>query len=95
MENEYPLTYQFNGQARDTIDYPKLYYGISTTTDVNYSNYINCSHIANGFIIDWFKKNKKRCEGKFKKGKLIGKLIYYDLDGQIVKTEEDPRKKRK
>ena len=91
-----PLTYEFSGQSSDTLNWPKLFLGITTATDLlTPPRYFVCnSKLANGKIVDCFKKNKKSIEGTFNNGVLISNLNYYDLNGKIIKTIYPYRKKR-
>ncbi|HTD98923.1 MAG TPA: hypothetical protein VK668_06530 [Mucilaginibacter sp.] len=80
----YPLTYEFKGQVADTLNFPALFFGFSLSEP---PKWVFCNKIAHGKLIDYFKPGKKRLQGKFKNGKLIGKLFYYDLDSKLVKVE--------
>ena len=87
---EYPLTYKFKGQLTDTLNVPALYFGYPGVDDPKPRRWVFCTQIANDRIIDYYKPGLKRIEGKFRGGKVVGKLIYYDLNGKVVKiTQRD------
>jgi hypothetical protein len=84
----FPLTYKFKGQLTDTLNLPELDLRIR---GVDYPNdwpkWTFCNRVVNGKFIDYYKSNLKRVQGKFKNGKLIGKLIFYDLNGKVVNVK--------
>ncbi len=95
--NEYPLTYNFKGQQSDTLNGPKVIFGYPNVDNPEFSpGYVVCnSKNAEGRIVDYFKNKKKRLTGTFHNGKLSGKLIYYDLNGEIVKIQRDNKKNKR
>ena len=86
---EYPLTYKFKGQQTDTLNVPALYYGYPGVDDPQPGGWVFCKEIANGKMVDYYKPGLKRLEGKFRNGKVVGKLRYYDLDGKVRNVPPD------
>jgi hypothetical protein len=88
--DSFPLTYSYHGQLADTLNISSLIFGFPTTPDSRQKPaYVLCnSKNADGKITDYYKKDIKRVNGKFKDGKLISNLIYYDLTGKIIKVEK-------
>lgn len=58
------------------------------------TGYFGCdtSKKANGYIIEYYKKGLKRKEATYKDGEAIGKMIYYDFQGNIKLIEYRNRK---
>jgi|GEM_PF-5794720 len=86
---DYPLTYTYSGQTADTLNAPKLFFAFPGVDSHKMPCYASCDKKADGNLIDYFKKGIKRAEGRFKHGKLVGKMTYYDLNGNVIKYEFD------
>jgi len=87
LDVDYPLNYIYKGQVSDTLNVPELFYGFPPMHSPIPPHWIFCNVTANGIMVDYFKSGKKRLKGKFRNGKLIGKLSYYDLEGRLVRIE--------
>jgi hypothetical protein len=84
----YPLTYKYGGQSADTLNIPALFYAFPGVDVKKFPKWKFCNTTANGKLVDYFKPNIKRLEGQFNKGKPVGKLVYYDLNGKIIKVKQ-------
>jgi antitoxin component YwqK of YwqJK toxin-antitoxin module len=66
-------------------------------TDLNniekFKNYYYCNTICNGINIDYYKNNRKRTEGEFKKGKPVQLTKYNKYDKGNIKSSFNERSK--
>lgn len=53
----------------------------------NFSGWLCCDMKCEGYQVDYYNNGFKRVEGFFKKGKAIGELRYYKLDGSLSVIE--------
>jgi hypothetical protein len=78
------------GDVQDTVQswamYPILIQ--SYGDDLEPGDWVYCDSRADGVKIDYYKNGQKRVEGKFKKGKPVSYIRYYDITGKVVNVEQ-------
>ena len=56
--------------------------------------YCYCGEKSEGYKIDYYYNGNKKVEGNFRKGRPIGRLTFYHIDGRIRKIEVYDKKGR-
>lgn len=81
-------------KQRDIIDV--IYLDSKPTNGMRQGGgWLCCGNPCEGLKIDYYENGQKMIEGKFKKGKPIGKLIFYDDSGQQKYIEYYNKRGRK
>jgi hypothetical protein len=78
------------GNMQDTVQnwamYPILIQGYGD--DLEPGDWVYCDNRCDGVKIDYYKNGQKRVEGKFKKGKPVSYVRFYDTTGKVVNVEQ-------
>lgn len=76
--------------VQDTVQswamYPILIQGYGD--DLEPGDWVYCDNRCDGVKIDYYKNGQKRVEGKFKKGKPVSYVRFYDTTGKVVNVEQ-------
>jgi hypothetical protein len=76
--------------VQDTVQtwamYPILIQGYGD--DLAPGDWVYCDNRCDGIKIDYYKNGQKRVEGKFKKGKPVSYVRFYDPAGKVVNVEQ-------
>lgn len=68
----------------DTISTPTINFKIETTSQPKLSGFYCCDTLCNGDYIDYYLNGNIRIEGKFKQGRAIGVVKYYNRKGGLI-----------
>jgi hypothetical protein len=60
----------------------------SYADDIEPGDWLYCDNKCDGVKIDYYKNGQKRVEGKFKKGKPVSYVRFYDSTGKVVNVEQ-------
>lgn len=101
------VSFTYFGIFRDTVQswalYPVLLFDGMRSNGVKTGDWLCCGNRCNGYYTDYYINGNKRVEGKFKKGKPVGKvqfyneagklrfIVYYNKRGRKIKSEQIKR----
>lgn len=75
---------------RDTVQswamFPVLITGYGD--DLEPGDWLYCDNRCEGNKADYYKNGQKRVEGTFKKGKPVGHVKWYDMNGKVINVEQ-------
>ena len=86
--------YHFNsaGSYSDTLRLMTITPCLEPTSHPNFIGYCCCGEECEGKQVDYYANGNKRVEGFFNKGKPIGKLVFYKIDGSVNYIEKYNKK---
>lgn len=71
------------GLNKDTIVISSIFDIAYSPMFPHFSGWICCDEKCEGYQVDYYNNGNIRIEGTFRKGKAIGELKYYNLDGTL------------
>jgi hypothetical protein len=72
----------------DTLTIPKILFEIDNDDETNYSKYLKCDKLCNGYEVDYFENGKIRLEGNFVNGNAVW-VTEFDRDSSSIKYYYD------
>lgn len=88
----------FFGKIADTLQswalYPVLIVD-GKVKNLKIGNWVYCGERCEGYKVDYYNNGQKRVEGKFKKGRPVGELKFYNESGKLKYLEYYNKRGRK
>ena len=85
---EEKMEFQDSKKVIDTLAIPKILFETDNDSKTDYSKYLKCEKVCDGYEVDYFENGKKRLEGNFLKGKAIWETEF-EKDGSFTKYYYD------